>query len=85
MEENKNIISSGLEYENFSDAEIEARIKESLNQSQGEAKILNAELRSEYSLFPCVRVKDDMNFYCLYSLDANKWFVFDKIFLMIVD
>ena len=52
MEENKNIISSGLEYENLSDDEIEARIKESLNQSQGEAKILNAELRSEYSLFP---------------------------------
>ena len=85
MEENKNIIPSGLEYENFSDAEIEARIKESLNQSQEEAKILNAELRSEYSLFPCVRVKDDMNFYCLYSLDANKWFVFDKIIMMIVD
>ena len=62
MEENKNIISSKSEYENFSDAEIEARIKESLNQSQGEAKILNAELRSEYSLFPCVRVKDDINF-----------------------
>lgn len=85
MEENKNIISSESEYENLPDAEIEARIKESLNQSQGEANVLNTELRSEYSLFPCVRVKDDMNFYCLYSLDTNKWFVFDKIFLMIVD
>ncbi len=60
--------------------EIENQIKESISQSEKEQK-----QTSDYYLFPCIRLNDNMNFYCLYSSNYNKWFVFDKILLLIVD
>ena len=78
-----NVLSQLTEeqYEQLTDDEKDALVMSAM----GDTTVVNAPMLPDYSLFPCVRLSDGMNFYCVYVLKANKWFVFDKISLMLVD
>ena len=79
QEDNNNMIRP--DYDSMSDAEKNAAVREMMDNTQ----IVNPQLQKDYSLFSCVRLTDNMSFYALYSSERNKWFVFDKISLMVVD